>query len=857
MVSMMRFENRNVLNRVLPLVVLWASFFFAWIGPWGFAREDTREPLQFNRDIRPILSEFCFSCHGPDGGHRRADLRLDIPDGLAELGILAPGSPETSELIARIETTDESIVMPPPEVKKQLREDQKQILREWIAQGASYQKHWAYETPKKSSVPASEHPIDYFVGLRLQQLGWSHTPEADRRTLIRRLYSDLIGLPPSPEEVEAFIADDSPEAYTKLVDRLLANQHYGERMAMGWLDAVRYADTIGYHSDNPRNVWPYRDWVIRAFNSNKRFDRFTLEQIAGDLLPDSDQESRVGSAFNRLILSTEEGGAQPKDYEARMLADRVRAIGTVWLGQTTGCAQCHDHKFDPFSTRDFYAMGAFFADIQEGVVAAREEGMLVTTEEQQEKLAVLDRDLEQKREAFEPFVDEIDAAQTAWEYAVHTQEYVFDALLPGSSAKEADKKIARNVMSAIRSGKPTNAQKKEIQRFFRQHVNHLHRDAWLALERAEKARGDFYRQLPKCLVSTSTPQKRVVRILPRGNWMDESGDIMRPGFPSYLPQPEPRNREWTRLDLAEWLVAKENPLTARVVINRLWKHFFGTGLSKVLDDLGAQGEPPVHPELLDYLACEFIDSGWDWNHMVRLIVSSRTYRQSSVATSEQLAADPYNRMLGRQSSWRLDAELIRDQSLHVAGLLVAEIGGPSVKPYQPSGYWENLNFPMRTYVEDRGVGQHRRGVYTWWQRTFLHPSLLAFDAPSREECCVERTRSTVPQQALVLLNDPSFVEAARSFAARVLRDGGETVESRISWAYRCSLQRSPSESEIQILIPLLGHHEKRYAADPAAAAELLAVGIAPIPKDLDPVTLAAWTHIARVLMCLHETITRN
>jgi hypothetical protein len=821
------------------------------------AEDPVPETIQFNRDIRPILSEYCFSCHGPDGSHRQADLRLDIPDGLTERGILAPGLPEESQLVARVEAIDESIVMPPPSTKKSLREDQKRTLQKWIEQGASYQKHWAYEVPKKASIPASEHPIDYFVGLRLKQLGWSPSPEADRRTLIRRLYSDLIGLPPSPEEVEAFLADDSPEAYTKLVDRLLENRHYGERMAMGWLDVVRYADTIGYHSDNPRNVWPYRDWVIRSFNSNKRFDRFTLEQIAGDLLPDSDQESQVGSAFNRLILSTEEGGAQPRDYEARMLADRVRAIGTVWLGQTTGCAQCHDHKFDPFSTRDFYALGAFFADIQEGVVAAREEGMLVTTDEQREKLAALDRDLQHKKATFEPFVEEMDAEQIAWEYAVHTQEYVFDSLLPGSDAKEVDRKIARNVMSAIRSGKPTKAQKKEIQQFFRQHVNQVHRDPWLALERAEKKRADYYRQLPKCLVSTSTSQKRVVRILPRGNWMDESGDVVRPGFPSYLHQPEPRNREWTRLDLAEWLVARENPLTARVVINRLWKHCFGTGLSKVLDDLGAQGEPPTHPELLDYLACEFIDSGWDWNHMVRLIVSSRTYRQTSVPTSEQLAADPYNRMLARQSSWRLDAELIRDQALDVAGLLVAEIGGPSVKPYQPSGYWENLNFPMRTYVEDRGVGQHRRGMYTWWQRTFLHPSLLAFDAPSREECCVERTRSTIPQQALVLLNDPSFVEAARSFAARVLRDGGESVESRIAWAYRCSLQRAPCESEIQVLLPLLGHHEERYAADPAAAAELLAVGIAPIPDDLDPVILAAWTHVARVLLCLHETITRN
>ncbi len=821
------------------------------------AQSIERDALQFNRDVRPILSEYCFSCHGPDASHRQADLRLDVFDEVISEKILAPRRPNESELITRIESTDESTVMPPPSSKKSLGDAQKRILRDWIAQGAVYQKHWSYEAPKKAPVPASRNPIDYWIGQRLQRLGWSFGEEADRRILIRRVYSDLIGLPPTPEEVALFTRDDRPDAYDKLIERLLSNQHYGERMAQGWLDVVRYADTIGYHSDTPRNTWPYRDWVIQSFNSNKRFDRFTLEQIAGDLLPDRDQDTLVGSAFNRLILSTEEGGAQPKDYEARMLADRVRAIGTVWLGQTTGCAQCHDHKFDPFTTRDFYALGAFFADIDEGLVGPREEGMPVPTATQRERLAALDADLEKAKAAFETRADEVNAAQKEWEESVRTDPSLFEVIQSAMDGRQADKKVKRNVLAAIQSDKPSEAQKQEIRRFYREYVHTSHREGWKAFETAEQARSEFYRQIPKCLVSKSTSKKRTVRILPRGNWLDESGEVMHPAFPSYLPQPVPEGREWNRLDLARWLVSRENPLTARVVTNRLWKHFFGTGLSKILDDLGAQGEPPIHAELLDYLACEFMDSGWDWNHMVRLIVTSRTYRQSSVGTAEQMAADPYNREYARQSTFRLDAELIRDQSLYVSGLLASEIGGPSVKPYQPAGYWENLNFPTRTYEEDRGSAQHRRGLYTWWQRSFLHPSLLAFDAPSREECCAERTRSNIPQQALVLMNDPTYVEAARALAGRILEQSYNSDESRIEWAFQQVLQRKPSRTEIETLSQLLKQHRERYSSDAVAAGKLLAVGIAPNPRDFEPSSLAAWTHVARVLLCLHETITRS
>lgn len=814
------------------------------------------ETIQFNRDVRPILSDNCFFCHGPDASRREADLRLDIREAALEHEAFVPGQPEASALIARILSEDPAERMPPPETPKSLTPRQKEILRRWIAQGAEYQQHWAYEPPVKPDVPAGENGVDVLIGRRLTMLGLKPAPEADRRTLIRRLYSDLLGLPPTPQEVQAFLNDGSPDAYERLVDRLLQNPHYGERMALAWLDVVRYADTIGYHSDNPRNVWPYRDWVIRSFNDNKPFDRFTLEQIAGDLLPDASLETRVGSAFNRLLLSTEEGGAQPKDYEARMVADRVRAIGTAWLGQTTGCAQCHDHKFDPFTMRDFYSLGAFFADIQEPILGRREDGIPVTTPEQDAQLAKLDAALAAARQKFEAIVPQLDAAQKQWEADVVDYGVILPELREGSNASDADRKTARQVAELVKKEQRSPQEQATLQSYYRTKVAKRFAEERDGLARAERERQSFYDRLPKCIVSSSAPNRRTVRILPRGNWLDESGEVMQPALPHFLPQPDVGDRGLTRLDLAQWLVSRDNPLTARTVMNRLWKQLFGAGLSKVLDDLGAQGEPPTNPELLDWLACEFMDSGWDFQHMLRTIVTSRTYRQVSTSTPELLAADPQNREYARQTPFRVDAELVRDYALAISGLLVPRIGGPSVKPYQPEGYWENLNFPRREYAADTGEGQYRRGLYTWWQRSFLHPSLLAFDAPSREECCAERNRSNIPQQALVLLNDPTYVEAARNFAARILRESTGTVDERIRWAWQTALQRDPEPPELQAIRELLEAHRAVYAADPQAAESLLRVGQSPFPESMDKVELAAWTHVARVLLNLHETITR-
>jgi hypothetical protein len=736
--------------------------------------------------------------------------------------------------------------MPPPSSRKTLTAEQKEILKRWIAEGAVYQGHWSYSPPTRPAVPAGANGVDYLVQKRLAEAGLKPSPEADRRTLIRRLYQDLAGLPPKPEQVDAFVADRDPQAYQRLVEQLLASPHYGERMAIGWLDVVRYADTIGYHSDNPRNVWPYRDYVIRAFNENKPFNEFTVEQLAGDLLPNSTQQQKVGSCFNRLLLTTEEGGAQPKDYEARMLTDRVRAVGTVWLGQTFGCCQCHDHKFDPITTRDFYSMGAFFADIQEPILGRREDGMMLAGPEQLAELSRMDAEIGKLQQQFAASTPELLAAQKAWE-----AEALSAKPAPGSPA--LPKEIVD--LLKIEAAKRSETQKQRLSQHYRDIAPQL-ADLRKRLAEARKAKETLEAGIPRCLVSISG-SPRTVRLLPRGDWMNESGPVMQPALPGFLPGPKIEGRRPTRLDLAQWIIARDNPLTARVFVNRLWKQFLGIGISRTLDDLGSQGEWPTSPQLLDWLACEFMESGWNVKHLVRIIVSSQTYRQSSVATAELLARDPENRLMARQGRFRMDAELVRDNALSISGLLVPKIGGPSVKPYQPPGYWENLNFPTREYVAEVGESQYRRGLYTWWQRSFLHPSLLAFDAPSREECAADRTRANIPQQALVLLNDPTYLEAARALAARILKEGGADVPSRLDWAWRQALGRKPREDEVAAARTVLEKHLTQYTQDPAAAQALLKVGLAPPPQGIAPAELAAWTSVARVLLNLHETITRS
>ncbi len=1003
--------------------------------------------VDFNREIRPILSDNCFACHGPDVQKIKGGLRLDLRDAAvapAKSGkaAIVAGKPRESELVRRLETQDADDVMPPPESHKTLTAAQRATLIQWITEGAEYQGHWAYQPPVRPPAPAGPSAIDDLVRRRFGTLGIKPTAEADRRTLARRLHFDLVGLPPSPADVAAFEQDSSPDAYERLVDRLLSSPHYGERMAIQWLDVTRFADTIGYHSDNPRNIWPYRDYVIQAFNRNKPFDTFTREQIAGDLLPGGGLESLVGSAFNRLLLTTEEGGAQTKDYESRYLTDRVRAIGTVWMGQTIGCAQCHDHKFDPISTRDFYAMGAFFADVKEAIIGRREDGIFVPDEGQATELHRRREVLRSLEADFNGPHPELNDAYASWEkgwldamaaedrwnrlvparadsaegatlkirddrsilatgknpdldtYTIHLTnapsriaalrvEALPDDSLPAKGPGRAGNGnfVLNEVTARIeRSGAPARTLAFVTARATHEQTSHAENNpykAWTAsatidldakgpvpgwailpeagkphqllleltapadiapgdtlvvelrqrhghgshtlgrfrlsasdrsdavrspgalppppaladllrvpskdrnaeqsaklrtefrkstpalanlrsmLDDSRKALADFESTLPRCIV-TERGEPRTVRVLPRGNWLVETGDIMEPALPVALAANYTKpSRKLNRLDLAEWIVAPENPLTTRTLMNRLWKQFFGIGLSKVLDDLGAQGEPPVNQPLLDWLACEFRDSGWDMRHMVRTIVLSQTYRQASTASRAELARDPENRDLARQSRWRLDAELVRDNALSISGLLSPVVGGPSARPYQPDGYWENLNFPQRGYDASGGAGQFRRGLYTWWQRSYAHPSMLAFDAPTREECAAERSRSNIPQQALVLLNDPSYVEAARSFATRILREAPKDTRGRIAWAWQQALGRPATAEEVQTLTQLLDRQLAEFSADPDAARAFISVGINPPSKSIPAAELAAWTDIARAILNLHETITRS
>lgn len=781
----------------------WSCVGAAAVGAAEDARATSPGPVDYTRDVRPILAETCYACHGPDEETREARLRLDERESVVDRRrgpryVVRPGRPERSLLYRVVTAEDPDDRMPPAESGKSLSAAQVETLRRWIAEGAQWTEHWSYVPPSRPPLPEvrdaswARTPVDRFIRARLEKEGVEPAPEADRATLLRRLTLDLTGLPPEPDDVDAFLADRRADAWERRVEGLLDSPGYGERMAVFWLDLVRFADTRGYHSDNPRNVGPYRDWVIEAFRRNMAFDRFTVAQIAGDLLPDATTEDRVASCYNKLNKTTEEGGAQPGEYEAKNAADRVRNLGDVWLGATLGCAECHDHKYDPYRTRDFYSMAAFFADVREPAIMDRDQGIPLPTPREERLLASLDARNAALRRAIEGSPSD----------------------LAGVAPRQA------------------------------------------ALERLQERRKRLDGRIRRCLVTVSGPP-RTVRVLPRGNWMDGSGEVVEPAIPRHFGTLRTEGRRATRLDLARWLTSPENPLTARVLVNRIWRLFFGEGISRLVEDLGAMGEVPDHPELLDWLAVELVESGWDVQHIVRLLVTSSAYRQVSVATDELRRRDPYNRWLARQGSWRLDAELVRDGALAVSGLLDRRVGGESAKPYQPAGYWANLNFPKRKWVADQGTDAWRRGLYTWWQRSFVHPSLMAFDAPNREECVARRSRSNIPQQALVLLNDPTYVEAARVLAERMVREGGATPEARIRWAFRRATARTPDAEEVAILRALQERHRDAWRGDRAAAGQLVATGQAPVPDDIDAVDLAAWTSVARAILNLHETITRS
>lgn len=786
---------------------------FVWIilSATGFVSADE---IDFNRDIRPILSDQCFSCHGPDESSREADLRLDDEndakldrDGYHVIDIAKPAS---SELLNRIFSTDEDELMPPPDFGRKLSAEQKKLLKKWIEQGAKWSGHWAYVPPTKTKVPVSDSSwpktsIDHFVLQKLTQKGMEPVGDADKIVLLRRLYFDLIGLPPTQKDVDDFLKDNSRKAFENVVTKLLDSEHFGERMAIYWLDLVRYADTVGYHGDQDHNISPYRDWVIQAFNSNMPFDQFTREQIAGDLIPDAEQSQLVASGYNRLLQTTHEGGLQPKEYRAMYAADRVRNVSAVWMGGTLGCAQCHDHKYDPYTMKDFYAMAAFFADIDDEQHFKSGTNSLPTR--RNPEIRVLTNVQKAELSKLKSLKSRLTQQKTASD----------DETVKKKIADEL-KKVAQNIAAIEKSARMT-------------------------------------------MVTKALAKPRTTRILPRGNFLDESGPIVEPAVPDFMKELglQELDSRSSRLDLANWLTDGKRPsghLTARVFVNRMWYLLFGKGLAPDLADFGGQGLPPNHPELLDNLALSFVESGWNVKQLLSEMVMSRTYQLSSNPSASLLEKDPENLWFARQSRHRISAEMIRDNALAVSGLLIKKIGGGSVKPYQPAGYYRHLNFPTRKYAHHSDDRQYQRGVYVHWQRQFLHPMMRAFDAPRREECTAERPRSNTPNAALVLLNDPTFVESARVFAERIISKETE-IEKQIELAFQVALSRKPDEFESELLKSLYAANLAIYKNDLESAQQLLAIGMKKYDGTLDVASLASFTQVTRALFNLDEFVTRR
>ncbi len=1032
--------------------------------------EPARSPggrIDFQHDIRPMLSDVCFNCHGPDPEKRRAKLRLDTQAGaFADLGgyhAIVPGKPSASPLYKRIVSKDPEEKMPPPKSGRQLTATQIKLLKQWIEQGAKWQSHWAFQTPESPPVPKVKksswplNPIDNFILARLEQEHLSPSPEAAKLTLLRRVTLDLTGLPPTPQEVDAFLADTSSDAYEKLVDRLLQSPHYGERMAMDWLDGARYADTNGYQVDMDRQMWRWRDWVIEAFNRNQPFDQFTVEQIAGDLLPNPTFEQRVATGFNRNHRINAEGGAIPEEWRVEYVIDRVDTTSTVWLGLTMGCARCHDHKYDPLTQKDFYRFYAFFNSVNEngldGGAGNAVPLVQVPSPEIQAQIAVVDAKIATAQKDVQAVELRLPALQLEWEKTAATNASpwtVMDAasfvstegatlvkqadgsllssgkrpdkdtytivahsdlkgitavrleLLPDDSlpskgpgrhengnpvlsefrvqvapktnatalkpvglqnptadfsqkdynvaaaidgkldtgwalypevgkphfavfeTKEqigydagvtltftldqnygAGSLIGRFRLAVTTAARPVSAtslpetitkalaipptqrddkQKTELSSYYRTNSAELKQaQAQVAALVAQKSQ--LVASIPTTMVMQELDKPRDTFMLNRGEY-DKPGEKVSAAVPVSLT-PLPKDAPANRLGLARWLVDPANPLTARVAVNRYWQNYFGTGLVKTAENLGSQGERPSHPELLDWLATEFMGSGgsglgsgagsqtpdakthpqfrshpqsrWNVKAMQKLIVTSATYRQASKVTKPLLEKDPGNRLLARGPRLRLPAELIRDQALAVSGLLVGKIGGPSVKPYQPAGLWEELSYNPKSlgYIVDEGENLYRRSMYTFWKRTVPPPSMTTFDAPGREICAVFRSRTSTPLQALALMNDVTYVEAARALAQRMLTEGGATMEQRIGYAFRLATARPPQAGELKIMLNAYQTRLAEFQKNKTAALKLVEVGKSKRNEKLDLSELAAGTAVCNLILNLDEIVTKE
>jgi len=984
--------------------------------------------LEYNRDIRPILADNCFQCHGADSAARKADLRIDQRVDAVESGALTPGNPEESELLRRILSDDPDEKMPPPSTRRALTAEQITTLRQWIAAGAAYEEHWSFVPPVKSPLPeaVTHNAIDHFVLDRLKAEGLPPSHEADRPTLIRRLSLDLTGLPPTLEEVEAFVADKSDAAYEALVDRLLESPRYGEHMARSWLDAARYADSNGYQYDTKRTMWPWREWVIQAFNSNMPFDQFTIEQLAGDLLPNATTQQRLATGFNRNHPITIEGGVIDEEYRTEYVIDRITTTSTVWMGLTMGCARCHDHKFDPLTRADFYSFFAFFNNVPEKGNSGFAPTLKAPTPSQQAELDEIASSTTSIEKALVPFAEQIAEQQAAWESQavarvqnqwhvlsptnmkstggstltllddssvlaggaspgnddyelVYTDlaaditairlealtheslphngagrafnsnfvlsEFEVSVIPPGDSPTPTKVKlasvsadysqqgfeVAQSIDGNLGTGwavdgptrkenatavylldkplqMPTGA---TLQIALRQRYGSTHtigrfrvavtNDPSFAippeiasalavaadqrspaqmkllsdhfvlhvaqgeigtlgkrLAELQSRQREIEASFPESFVMAEMATPRDTFMLIRGQY-DQFGEKVTAATPGFLPQP-PTDAKIDRLALAKWLVSRAHPLTARVFVNRLWQQIFGIGIVRTTEDLGTQGEWPSHEKLLDWLAVDFIESGWNVKQLVKTIVMSSTYRQSSDVTAELASHDPENRLLARGPRSRMSAEMIRDNALAVSGLLVEKLGGPSVYPYQPPGLWLEINNRpnySKEYPTSSGDDLYRRSLYTFWKRTLPHPALAAFDAPEREICLVRRSRTNTPLQALVILNDPQFVEAARQLAERMMNEGGHDIDSRLVTGVRMTLARPPRADELKELREYYKSELKYFTDHRDAAMKLLQVGASPRNDRLDIVDHAAYTSVARLLLNLDETLTKN
>ena len=754
--------------------------------------------IDFDRDVRPILSAKCFACHGPDGENREAELRFDTPAGYQR--VVSPGNTADSELIRRVRAVDPDQRMPPVDSGPPLSADQLQVLHDWIAAGAPWNVHWAFRRPVRSRLPtvASQDwprtPIDFFVLARLEEEGLSPSEEADRRSWVRRATLDLTGLPPTSVELDLVLNDSGDDAESRLVDRLLASPAFGERMALEWLDAARYSDSFGYHEDWHRDMWGWRDWVIASLNENLPFDQFAIAQVAGDLLPDASPQQRIASGFNRLHGVTSSG--LEDEYRMEYLVDRVQTASTVWLGLTVACAQCHDHKYDPITQEDYYRFFAFFDGTDDPAIMPNHAGNVGATER------LWTDEGERERQNLRRQLDEL-------------RHVVQDA-----QSREAELHALEAELQTLAASMPTT------------------------------------------MVMRAMPDRAPTRIRIRGRY-DQYGEPVNPDTPAVLPT-LPAGVERNRLALAQWLVRDDHPLTARVAVNRIWQSLFGVGLVATAEDFGTQGEIPSHPELLDWLAVEFMESGWNTKALVRMIVNSATYRQTSAGSEQMVRVDPNNRLLGRGPRFRLPAETIRDAALAASGLLVHRVGGPSVKPYQPARLW--IESSTRGYQQDQGSKLYRRSIYTYVRRSVPPVNMTALDAPNRETCTVRRQRTNTPLMALVTMNDPTFVEAARELperamqsvtrdSARLVATSNREVEQIVDQAFQFALGRAPNRTEVEVLTELFRRQLKTFDRDQAVA--LLDVGAAPRSTDLDDREHAAWTTVASVILNLDEFLSKE